>query len=66
MKDEKRYDKPFSHPRWNEPVDGEVVGHEVLPEERQKKVHEDAIAVLKSMGIKIKNDGDALHDKDEK
>ncbi|MDK2877838.1 MAG: hypothetical protein PWR06_554 [Thermoanaerobacteraceae bacterium] len=66
MKDEKRYDKPFSQPRWNEPVDGEVVGHEVLPEERQKKVHEDALAFLKRMGIKIKNDEDTLQDKKEK
>jgi trimethylamine:corrinoid methyltransferase-like protein len=66
MKDEKRYDKPFSHPRWHEPIGGKVVGHKELSEEEQKKAHEDALAVLKSMGIRIKNDGDALHDKDEK
>jgi len=42
--------KLFSHPRWHEPIDGEVVGHETLSEERQKEVHDDAVAVLKSMG----------------
>ena len=47
-------EKLYSHPRWNEPIDGEVVGHEVLSEKRQKEVHEDAAAVLKSMGIKLK------------
>lgn len=32
----------------------------------KKKVHEDALAVLKSMGIKIKNDEDVSHEKEEK
>jgi hypothetical protein len=29
-------------------------------------VHEDALAVLTSMGIKIKNDEDVSHEKEEK
>lgn len=66
MKDDKRYNKPFSHPRWHEPIGGKVVGHKELSEEKQKKAHEDTLAVLKSMGIKINNDEGALHDKEEK
>jgi trimethylamine:corrinoid methyltransferase-like protein len=56
MSEEKRYDKPFSHPRWHEPIGGEVVGHVELSEEKQKKAHEDAVAILKSWGIKIKDE----------
>jgi len=66
MKDDKRYNKPFSHPRWHEPIGGKVVGYKKLSEEEQKKVHEDALAVLKSMGIKIKNDEDVSLEKEEK
>lgn len=62
MGEEKQQNKPFSHPRWHEPIGGKVVGHKELPEEKQKKAHEDTIAVLKSMGIKIKDDKDTLHD----
>lgn len=65
MKEEKRYDKPFSHPRWHEPIGGEVVGYKELSQEKQKKAHEDTIAVLKSMGIKIKSETkDTCHDKE--
>lgn len=50
MSEEKRYDKPFSHPRWHESIGGKVVGHKSLTEEEQKQVHDDAVAVLKSWG----------------
>jgi hypothetical protein len=33
MKDDKRYNKPFSHPRWHEPIGGKVVGYKKLSEE---------------------------------
>lgn len=56
MSEEKRYDKPFSHPRWHEPLMGEVIGHKELSEEKQKQAHEDTVAILKSWGIKIKDD----------
>jgi len=56
ISEEKRYDKPFSHPRWHEPLVGEVVGRKVLTEEEQKKVHDDAVAVLKSWGVKLKDE----------
>ena len=56
MSEEKRYDKPFSHPRWHEPLMGEVIGHKELSEEKQKKAHEDTLAVLKSWGIEIEEE----------
>ncbi len=66
MKEEKRYDKPFSHPRWHEPIGGKVVGHKELSEEKQKKAHEDTIAVLKSMGVEVEEEKDSWHDEGEK
>ncbi len=53
MSEEKRYEKPFSHPRWHEPLMGEVIGHKELSKEKQKRAHEDTFAVLKSWGIEI-------------
>lgn len=50
------YKKPFSHPRWHETMGGKSIGHEPLTEEEEKKAYEDTIAVLRSMGIKIKED----------
>ena len=55
-KNEQNNKKLFSHPRWHESLMGDVVGRKTLAEEEQKKVHEDAIAVLKSMGKKVKED----------
>lgn len=49
----KKNSEAFSHPRWHEPIGGKVVGHKELSEEKQKKAHEDTIAVLKSMGVEI-------------
>jgi len=66
VKEEKRYDKPFSHPRWHEPIGGKVVGHKELSEEKQKKTHEDTIAVLKSMGVEVEEEKDSWHDEGEK
>ncbi|MDD3229381.1 MAG: hypothetical protein PHE09_09220 [Oscillospiraceae bacterium] len=66
MEEEKQQNKPFSHPRWNEPIGGKVVGHKTQTEEEQKQVHDDAVAVLKSMGVKIKDDKDTLHDDEGK
>jgi trimethylamine:corrinoid methyltransferase-like protein len=66
VKEEKRYDKPFSHPRWHEPIGGKVVGHKELSEEKQKKAHEDTIAVLKSMGVEVEEEKDSWHDEGEK
>ncbi len=52
----KNNDKPFSHPRWHEPIGGRVIGHKELSEEKQKKAHEDTVAILKSMGVEIEKD----------
>ncbi len=52
----KNNSEPFSHPRWHEPIGGKVVGYRELSEEKQKKAHEDTIAVLKSMGIEIEKE----------
>ena len=49
----KKDNELFSHPRWHEPLMGEVIGHKELSEEKQKQAHEDTVAVLKSMGINI-------------
>lgn len=49
----KKKEKPFSHPRWHEPMGGEVIGRKELSEEKQKKAHEDTVAVLKSMGVEL-------------
>lgn len=45
--------KPFTHPRWHEPIGGKVVGHKPLTEEEEKRAHEETLAVLKSMGWDI-------------
>lgn len=66
MKEEKQYHKPFSHPRWHEPISGKVVGHKELSEEKQKKAHEDTIAVLKSMGVELKEEKDVWDDEQGK
>ncbi len=55
-KEKQDNNKPYSHPRWNEPIGGKVVGHKTQTEEEQKQVHDDAVAVLKSMGVKIKDE----------
>lgn len=47
--------KAFTHPRWNEPIGGKVIGNEPLTEEKEKQAHTDTLSVLKSMGVKIKN-----------
>jgi len=52
----KKNGKPFSHPRWNEPIGGKVVGHKELSKEKQKEAHEDTVAVLKSMGVELDED----------
>ncbi len=52
----KKNSMPFSHPRWNEPIGGKVVGHKELSEEKQKKAHEDAKSILKSMGVEIEEE----------
>lgn len=65
MGEEKHQDKPFSHPRWNEPIGGRVVGYKELTEEERKKAHEETIAVLKSMGIELKKEEGEGHDKQE-
>ena len=46
--------KPFSHPRWHEPIGGKVVGSRTMTPEEEKQAHEDTLAIAKSMGIKIK------------
>lgn len=48
-------DKLFTHPRWHEPLMGEVIGHKELSREKQKQAHEDTVAVLKSMGVEIED-----------
>lgn len=53
--DEKnKYSKPFSHPRWHEPIGGEVIGFELMTEEESRKAHEDTIAIIERWGYKIK------------
>jgi trimethylamine:corrinoid methyltransferase-like protein len=52
----KKNDKLFSHPRWNEPIGGRVVGYKELSEDKQKKAHEDTVAILKSMGVEIEEE----------
>lgn len=54
-KDTKK-EKPYTHPRWNEPIGGKIIGNEPLTEEEDKKAHEDTISILKSMGVNIKKE----------
>lgn len=59
---EEDYSKPFSHPRWNQPIKGIVVGYEPsTPEEREKNKKEFE-EILRSEGIL--KDGDILEDVD--
>lgn len=55
-KKEEKKKKPYSHPRWNEPIGGKVIGNEPLTEEEEKKAHEDTVSILKNMGINIKKE----------
>ena len=54
-KDTKK-EKTHTHPRWNEPIGGKIIGNEPLTEEEDKKAHEDTILILKSMGVNIKKE----------
>jgi trimethylamine:corrinoid methyltransferase-like protein len=51
---EKNKDKLFSDPRWNQPLEGRVVDHRPLTPEEEKEAHEETLAILKSMGIEVK------------
>jgi trimethylamine:corrinoid methyltransferase-like protein len=51
---EKKKDKLFSDPRWNQPLEGRVVEHRPLTSEEEKEAHEETLAILKSMGIEVK------------
>lgn len=56
MSEKKRYDKPFSHPRWNQSLEGKVVGHLPLTPKEEKEAHEGTLTILKSMGIEVKGE----------
>ncbi len=54
MDEEKKWTEPFSHPRWNEPIGGRVIGHKPVTEKKGKRAHEATAAFLNSMGLKLK------------
>jgi hypothetical protein len=46
--------KLFTHPRWHEPIGGNVIGKQPMTAEEKQKAHEETIAIAKSMGYKPK------------
>lgn len=51
---EKSKNKLFTDPRWNQPLEGKVVDHIPLTPEEEKEAHEETLAILKSMGVEVK------------
>lgn len=51
---EKNKEKLFSDPRWNQPLEGKVVDHIPLTPAEEKEAHEETLAILKSMGVEVK------------